>query len=247
MEPTQPQLEPKVITQKTNNYLTPLAIVVAGLLIAGGIYLSSKHNESAQLASNNSNDPTQTEVDLKPISKADHILGNPNAKIVMVEYSDLECPFCKNFQSTLHEVMDNYGKNGDVAWVYRHFPLTELHSKAPKEAEASECANELGGNDAFFKYIDAVYDTTPSNNGLDASELPKIAGQIGLNVDAFNSCLNSGKYADKVASERTDAINAGGQGTPYTILVTSSGQKIPINQGAISYSQLSSLLDQLLQ
>lgn len=236
-------MEPK---QNLNLYLIPLSIVVAGGLIAGGIFLGNQRNQSAQLAANGTTDPTQTEVQLPAVTKEDHILGNPNAKIVMVEYSDLECPFCKSFQTTLHQVIDTYGKNGDVAWVYRHFPLTELHPKASKEAEASECAAELGGNDKFFQFIDQIYTNTPSNNGLDPAQLPTIASQIGLDVNAFNTCLNSGKYSDKVQGQRSDAIKAGGQGTPYTILVSSDGSKLPITQGAISYAQLSALIDQLL-
>lgn len=230
------------------NYLIPLSIIIAGALIAAGIYLGGMRtaaNQPLSASSNQGATGTPQDIQLNPVTPDDHILGNPNAKVVMVEYSDLECPFCKAFQTTLHQIMNKYGANGDVAWVYRHFPLTELHPKAPKEAEAAECANEQGGNDKFWQFVDGVYAVTPSNNGLDPSELPKIAGQIGLNVDAFNTCLNSGKYADKVAAERADAIKAGGQGTPYTILVTAQG-KLPISQGAISYDELSSLIDQLL-
>src|SRR6185436_7093141 len=84
-------------------------------------------------------------VEMEPVTEKDHILGNPNAEVIMVEYSDLECPFCKEFHSTLRRVMNEYGKDGKVAWVYRHFPIDSLHPKARKEAEATECAAELGG------------------------------------------------------------------------------------------------------
>ncbi len=245
MEPTQQPPQQQVIVQKPN-YMIPVSIILAGALIAVGIYLGNIRSGSNQPSSNDPGANAVNADEMSPISKDDHILGNPDAKIVMVEYSDLECPFCKAFQTTLHQVIDKYGKNGDVAWVYRHFPLTELHPKAPKEAEASECAYEQGGNDKFFQYIDAVYAITPSNNGLDPAQLPVIAGQVGLDVNAFTTCLNSGKYADKVAASRAEAIKAGGQGTPYTILVTKDGTKLPITQGAISYTQLSGVIDQLL-
>ncbi len=107
-------------------------------------------------------------INLKPVSLDEHITGNPNAKIVVVEYSDLECPFCKMFQNTMQQII---GENPDVAWVYRHYPIPQLHPKAFHESEASECAWEQGGNDAFWKYIDHIHQITPSNNGLDVKEL----------------------------------------------------------------------------
>ncbi len=78
----------------------------------------------------------------------DHIRGNPDAPVTLVEYSDFECPFCKRFHPTVKRIVDEYG--GRVRWVYRHFPLDEIHPvKARREAAAAECAAELGGNDAF--------------------------------------------------------------------------------------------------
>lgn len=109
------------------------------------------------------------EKDLKPVSPDDHILGNKKAKIVIVEYSDLECPFCKVFHNTMHQVVEK--SNGDVAWVYRHYPIPQLHKKAFREAEATECAWEQKGNDGFWKYMDKLFEITTSNDGLDESRL----------------------------------------------------------------------------
>lgn len=226
-----------------NYYLIPLSIIIAGVLIAGGIYLGGQRRALAPTNATQGESPT--DINVKPVTNDDHILGSKDAKIQIVEYSDLECPFCKAFQTTLHQAFDKYGKNNDIAWIYRHFPLAELHPKAPKEAEAAECANELGGNDKFWKFVDGVYKVTPSNNGLDPAELPKIAGQIGLDVNKFNTCLQSGKYTDKIQASYQDALAAGGQGTPYTVLVTSKG-KIPITRGAISFEELSAQIDQVL-
>ncbi len=108
-------------------------------------------------------------IQVRPISPDEHILGNVNAKIIIVEYSDLECPFCKVFHTTMHQVVEK--NNGDVAWVYRHYPITQLHSKAFHEAEATECAWEQGGNETFWKYTDRIFEITQSNNRLDESEL----------------------------------------------------------------------------
>jgi protein-disulfide isomerase len=87
----------------------------------------------------------------------DHVLGDPNANIVIIEYSDLECPFCQRFHDSMLQVMDEYGKKGEVAWVYRHFPLDNIHPNARKQAEGAECATELGGNDGFWKLVDGIF------------------------------------------------------------------------------------------
>ncbi|MDQ2933219.1 MAG: DsbA family protein, partial [bacterium] len=101
-------------------YLIPFAIIIAGALVAGGIYFGGTKGSSFGIGNSDTADQTvQREIKVRDISSEDHILGNPNAKIKLIEYSDTECPFCKNFHITLHKVIDKYGKDGKVAWVYR--------------------------------------------------------------------------------------------------------------------------------
>jgi protein-disulfide isomerase len=233
--------------QTKTNYFIPIAIVLAGVLIAGAVYLSGRGKEANQAASANlaAGTATASNVVFPPITSKDHILGSPNATVIMLEYSDTECPFCKAFYPTLQAIMQQYGPSGQVAWVYRHYPIAELHSKAPNEAAATECAADQGGNATFWKYLDAVYSTTTSNNTLDPAALPAIASELKLNVDQFNQCLSSGKYTGLVSQEVADAQKAGAQGTPYTILI-SKKQTVPITEGAISYTDLKSIIDQLI-
>ncbi len=106
-----------------------------------------------------------------PVTAKDHIWGNPNADVKIITHADLECPFCKRFHATMEDVMKQYEQGGKVAWIIRDFPLTQLHDKAPIEAEASECANELGGNAKFWEYVNLLEKITPANNGLDSSLL----------------------------------------------------------------------------
>lgn len=222
----------------------PIAIVIAGLLIAGSLYYSNQKVPTKTMTKDTVD--TTNNVSLKPVSATDHILGNPEADLIIVEYSDTECPYCKVFHTTMLRVMNEYGKDGKVAWVYRHFPIEQLHSKARKEAEATECAYELGGNEKFWEYINTLYRITNSNDSLDSSELPKIAKTVGLDVDAFNSCLSSGKYAEKVEADYQDAINAGGQGTPTSFIISKDGTQTPI-KGALPYENLKDVLDALLK
>jgi len=206
--------------KNAQTYLIPLSIIVAGALVAGGIYFGGiNSSKKANVLKKDQAEVTLPEINLAKVTENDHILGNPDAKIKLVEFSDTECPYCKQFQTSLHKIIDKYGKDGKVAWVYRHFPIDQLHPKSRKEAEATECAADQGGNDAFWKYIDEVYKRTESNNKLDPAELPKIASAQGLNVTAFNTCLSSGKFSAKVAEQIKDATASGGNGTPYSVLI----------------------------
>lgn len=183
---------------------------------------------------------------VKPVTTEDHALGNPSAPVTLIEFSDFECPFCKRFHPTVEQVIDEYGKSGKVLVVYRHFPLDELHSKARKEAQAAECANEIGGNDAFWAYANKIFEITPSNDRLDLAHLPEIAQEIGLDRSKFEACLagdmRGGKYADHIESNYQDAIASGGKGTPYSVLITAKGQIFPIN-GAQPYEAVKAIID----
>lgn len=230
-----------------NNLTVPAAIIIAGALIAGGIYLSNTANSKTEKTPQEGNTPTlPQEITLSPITEKDHILGKADAPVVIVEFSDLECPFCKGFHETMQRVMNEYGKTGKVAWVYRHFPLDTIHSKARKEAEAAECAAELGGNTAFWNYIDKVFKITPSNNGLDPAELPKIAESIGLSRTSFEECLASGRYADTVETQLKDGIVAGVTGTPQSILITTKDGKKYTISGAQPYETVKRIIDAAL-
>lgn len=187
-----------------------------------------------------------------PVTPVDHIIGASNPKVTLIEYSDLECPFCKNFDTTMNKIMQKYGNQ--VAWVYRHFPLdcvdntspecTVLHSKARHEAVASECAFEQGGNDAFWKYITQVFSITPSNNRLDPAKLTSIAEGLGLKMDQFNSCLSTDKYADVVSTDAKEGLKSNVNGTPLTIVVDRLGNTYSIS-GAFPYEVVSGVIDEV--
>ncbi|HEY4501733.1 MAG TPA: thioredoxin domain-containing protein [Candidatus Paceibacterota bacterium] len=220
------------------NYALPITIVVAGVLIAGAVFWSGKNSTQTP----GSTDNPQNVRAYTP--GQDHILGNPNAPVKVVEYYDLECPHCKLFNTTMHQVMDYYGAGGKVAWVSRPLPLPSIHSKSPKEAEAAECAADQGGDTAYFAYVDKIFEITPSDNGLDLAQLPVIAGAVGLNVDAFNACLSSGKFTKKITDSYAEAIAAGAQGTPYTLIMVGN-DSVALN-GAQPYSSMRAAIDAVL-
>lgn len=159
---------------------------------------------------------------IKPVTDKDHIRGNKNAGLTLVEYSDLECPFCKRFHPTMQELMKTY--EGKIRWVYRHFPLS-FHANAQKESEATECVAELGGNDAFWTYVDKMFEKTTSNGtGFALDQLGPLAAEVGVDQSAFQTCLDSDKYAQLVKDQIADGTTGGVNGTPSTFLIDKDGK-----------------------
>ncbi len=182
---------------------------------------------------------------LRPVSAdRDHIFGNPAAEITLVEYSDFECPFCKRYHPTVKKLIGN--NDGRVNWVYRHFPLAFHNPGARKQAEASECVAELGGNDAFWQFGDRIYQRTRSNgNGFPLDRLAPLAQEVGVDPKAFNECMESGRMASRVDEDYQDGVKAGINGTPGTILVNhKTGKVLPLS-GAVPVQRLQAAVDRL--
>lgn len=223
--------------------MIPGAIVLAGIIIAGAIIYSGGSTPPVglgQAAAGGAGQQAGAEDNIQPVTENDHIRGSFDAPVTIVEFSDLQCPFCKRFHETMKQVMENY--EGRVAWVYRHFPLESIHSRARAEAEGAECATELGGNDGFWRFTDAVFEAEPS---VGLSDLPQIAESLGLNRAAFQTCLDERRYKDAVQAHLTDATNSGGQGTPYSIVIAKDGTKSVI-PGALSYDSVAKIIDDAL-
>lgn len=244
---------------KSNSLVTiPGAIIIAGAFVAIAIIWTHKAPPSAVANTAGANQAAAVaNAKVPDVSGSDHILGNPNAPVKIIEYSDPSCPYCKAFYPTMTKVMQDYGASGKVAWIYRSFPLDKpdengnvLHPNAGHESQALECAAALGGNDKFWAFANRLYDITPSvtsesPQGLDQNQLPEIARFVGLDVVSFNDCLSSGQYKNKVEKQYLDGLNAGISGTPYSFIVTPSGSQIPL-VGAQPYATVKSAIDTIL-
>jgi len=171
-------------------------------------------------------------VDIK-VTDDDHIQGDlDKAKITIVEFSDFQCPFCQSFHPTLEKIVSEYGN--DVAWVYKHFPLDSIHPNARPAAEASECAAE---QDKFWEFAGKLFE---NQSRLGTDYYKELASELGLNTKKFNSCVDSGKYKDKVESDYQEGVAAGVRGTPGSFI---NGQ--PLN-GAQPYETVKAAIDSLL-
>lgn len=232
---------------KINSLGIPVAIVIAGAFIAVALYFGS--GASGNVATNAPQpqaaiDESATLDAMRAVSADDHVRGDPNALVTIVEYSDFECPFCKRFHSTMQQIVKEY--DGKVAWVYRQFPLDQLHTKARKEAIASECAAEIGGNDAFWKFADRFFELTPSNDQTDiVIILPQIAKEIGVDAAKFATCLESKKFDAHIEEDVQNAAASGGQGTPWSIVIAPSGKRYPLS-GAQPIENVRALIETAL-
>lgn len=244
------------VTSNKSQWITPIAIIIAGILIAFALYYRSTPGKSANGADAINNALTGPKIEVQPIKSTDHIRGNKNAKLVFIEYSDIQCPFCKIFQETMTELFNQYSKDDQIAWVYRHFPLAygsdPLHPYAAKAAEATECVAELAGEDAFWKYLDKVYASIDHNGaGLQLQLLTDVAVQQGVDQAKFKTCLDSGKYTAKIKESYEAGIKAGAEGTPYTVIYYKD-QYIPLvneqgkSLGALPFEILKRIVDELL-
>lgn len=131
-----------------------ISIVVAGVMVVGAVVYSTGRS-ALQQETNKGGTASNPQVatptfgsgsanNIKLITDKDHILGNPEAPVKVVEFADTEYPFCRSFHPTMQKLIQEYGRSGPVMRVYHHFPLDQIHYKARKEAQALECANELG-------------------------------------------------------------------------------------------------------
>lgn len=232
-----------------NSLAIPIAIIIGFGMIALAIYFSGIGKSmsgtlGATVAGSNTAEVSGDLGNLNPINADDHIRGNPNAPIVFVEYSDYDCPFCKNFHETMKRILNEYGENGQVAWVYRHFPLEQLHPSAPHIAKASECVATIGGNEAFWTFSDLVFEERETNEQTDTSRLGEFAKTAGIDEIAFSTCLENGETTQAVQEDMENALAIGGKGTPHTVVLVGDQQGV-IN-GAQPYETVRQIVEELL-
>ncbi len=166
----------------------------------------------------------------------------PTEAIVFTEYSDTECPFCKNFHETMKNVVTE--GNGKYSWVYKHFPLS-FHPKAQKEAEAVECVRSISGDTKAFQYLDAIFAITPANDKLPVEALYEIASVMKISTKKLQACVESGTFADKVKSELAEGTQKGVQGTPFTFVTQNVGGTVT-DLGTINGAQPREAIDAIL-
>lgn len=163
-----------------------------------------------------------------------NVRGAEDPDLYLVEYSDFECPFCARHHPTMQAAMDKF--DGQVAWVYKHFPLS-FHPEAVPAGIAAECAGEQG---SFWEYGDELFANTDSLGGDYYVEL---ASELGLNQGDFEKCLEDDDIAARITSEQSEGSGIGVKGTPATFLVNKDGDILSQISGAVPESQFVSAIE----
>src|SRR3989344_1613167 len=198
-----------------------IAIILAGGLIAGAIFFTSYY-PSGQITA--------------PVDAACKVAAvSIRAPGVMVEYSDFQCPYCALIHATLKRIVDE--SNGEIAWVYRHFPLDSIDSQATPAALASECIAEQLGEKGFWEFAEKIF---ANQKSMSAAYYTQVAGELGANTTTFNACVASQKHASKIDTDAQEAFDNGGNGTPFTVVV-SGGKQVPFS-GALPYAQIMAVI-----
>lgn len=225
-------------TQKLRrDYFLPGVIILAGL----GISLALYAVRTEEVPTLGSGDPAL----VRPVNPEDRIIGNPEAKVRLVEYADIDSEYSKQFQATMQQLMSEYAAGGEVAWVYRHFPLLDQHAASASHAEAAECAGFLGDTDAFWRFIDALQAAAPGESQFPVEGYAAIATQLGLPAAEFETCLTNGRFTKKVYDDSTNALLAGAEGTPYTIVMVEGQEPVGI-QGALPYEDMKRVINEAI-
>lgn len=161
--------------------------------------------------------------------------GPANAKVTVVEYADFQCPFCARAYPTVKQLMGDY--SGKVKFYFKSYPLP-FHQNAQKAAEAYECALAQGKS---WEYHDKLFENGQGDGtGLNNADLKKYAADLGLDTATFNSCLDGGQMASRVAAEAAEGSRNGVSGTPTFFI---NGQPLV---GAQPYGNFKSIIDQQL-
>ena len=164
----------------------------------------------------------------------DPSIGNPDAKLTIVEFADFGCPFSREASFSIRALALTYADR--IEYIYRDFPITDSHPEAQMAAEAGECAREQD-EDKFWAYHDTLYQ---NQDDLARSSLREYARAVGLNVSKFDQCLASGRYRQEVLEDFQDGVEAGVVGTPTFFF---NGQRVA---GAIPLETLRLIVDAYL-
>ena len=223
----------KVASQKpTKSMSTGTKIGIGAIVIIIAIFLFTRFDSGVAINEN------FDELTLTTISELDHVKGNPNGQVLIIEYSDFECPACKSYEPLLDQIIDTYGD--DVAMVYRHFPLKQIHRNAVAAARASEAA---ANQSMFWEYHDILFDKQSEWSEF-ANPTPKFmeyAQELNLDMDQFETDYSSSYVKSKVEYMYNDAISRNLRGTPSIFL---NGNPVV---GVSSYDDLARQVERVIR
>ncbi len=231
-----------------SNNKIPIAIIIGFFMLSVSIFFIGKSQNDKITETNVSEKSVAENVDttetIKTVDKNDYIRGNPNAPILIVEYSDYDCPFCKEFHGTMKRIMAEFGAEGKVGWVYRQFPIADLHPNSPKISKAALCVGDIGGNDAFWRFSDLIFENRSFDQFTLVTKLPSYAKDAGVNINDYKKCMEKPDMEEAVTNSLKDGIKMGIKGTPHVVII--AGGEAEQIDGSISYVVLKDIINNFL-
>lgn len=200
---------------------TPVAVIFSAIIISASII---SYGFITRAGISNTKDHQTTAFKGKAVDGSDFITGKADSKVTVIEYSDPECPYCILVSPTMKQLREKYADK--VRFVYRAWPLTQIHPHAFDESKAIICAGKVGGAEKHFEYIDALFgykqplqSEKNASPQLSATGKEDLARKIGLDVESFKSCMNNPETSNLVNASLVDGQTAGVQGTPSTFVL----------------------------
>jgi len=179
--------------------------------------------------------PVGKYLELPEVGEDAIVVGNPDAPVTIVEFSDFQCPYCQLLHPSIRQALEEF--DGQIRFVYKHLPLS-FHAQAENAALASECANEQG---KFIEYADTLFENQAQWGETEGTaSFKRYASTLGLNTTTFNQCLDSQKYQEKIASDVEEAQKFGISGTPGTFVGSQ------FLGGAAQYESFKAMIEQEL-
>lgn len=213
--------------------------IIAASVILGGAFIYAAQTLSGVVITQQAPAQEETEQEAEDtrasldVAKDDHVRGESNAAVTLVEFSDFQCAFCSLFHPTVIQLLSEY--SGSVRWVYKHFPLDAIHPQARPASEASECAAE---QDKFWEFADALFENQSS---LGSDYYSELASDLSLDIAKFDECVSSRKYKDRIESDYQLGLRLGVRGTPASFV---NGELLV---GAVPYASLKAAVDTALE
>jgi protein-disulfide isomerase len=249
------------VTIDMQTMMIPLSILLAGFMIAIGLFFglrntSTTNNNNTNTNTDTNNDGTNVDdgsVDELSLDDDPYKGDKDSAKVAIVEFTDYECPYCKqHYEQTFSDLIENYVDTGDAIYVVRDYPLSFHDPMATNEALAAQCVFAQDGSGDYFKYHDLIFANTTSNgNGLTEAQLRDFAEEVGVNMGDFDECYDGRDFDDEIDNDIAQGSAAGISGTPGFIigLLSEDGKSVvdgTILAGAYPYADFQTVLDGLL-
>lgn len=224
--------------KSTPTWVLPVAIIAAGIIVSIALYYVRIHSEIEKAAGN----PAV----VRPVTPQDHLMGNPTATVMVVEYGDIDSEHTKDFNAIMQQIMTEYADSGEVAWVFRHLPIVALHQYSAMHASAAECVSSIAGPEAFWGFLNGIAAQAPGTNQFDPRDYETITRGLNVPTDILNQCISRGTFEQRVQDDYQNAMLAGATGAPYLVLLVKGKEPITID-GALPYTSMKKVLEEALK